>query len=148
MIDYSFLQGQVALFANLTSQPQLPSHNPDPSYVTVRTQFLCRIITGAMQTIQKVESDESGQDDQVFVLLIVKGVLYLECSHFWVESVQRNHTYAIIVPHLEGLKFLEWLFLVLHNLRKCIGLQTVEGEQLWFSHSTQCCKQLQFSSRL
>jgi len=136
MIDYSFLQGQAALFADLTSQPRLPSHNPDPHCVTVRTQFLCRVITGAMQTIQKVESDENGQDDQVFVLLIIKGVLYLDCSHFWV--VQRNHTYAIIGPRLRGLKFLGWLFEVLYSMCKCMGLQTLEGEQLWFSHSTQC----------
>jgi hypothetical protein len=99
--DYSFLLGQAALFADLTSQPQLPSHNPDPLCVTVRTQFLCRVITGAMQTIQKVESDENGQDDEVFVLLIVKGVLYLDCNLFWVEKVQMNHTYAITGPQLK-----------------------------------------------
>jgi len=103
-LNYSFIQGQAALFAELTSQPQLPSHNPDPLCVTVRTQFLCRVITGAMQTIQKVESDENGQDDQVFVLLIVKGVVYLDCSHFWVEKVQRSHTYAIIGPQLKRTK--------------------------------------------
>ena len=104
------------MFADLTSQPQLPSHNPDPICVNVRTKFLCRVITGAMQTIQKVELDENGQDDQVFVLLIVKGVLYFYCSHFWVERVQRNHTYAIIRPQLKGLKFLGWLFEVLYSL--------------------------------
>jgi len=90
-----------------------------------------------MQTIQKVESDENSQDDQVFFLLIVKGVIYLDCSHFWVEKVQSNHTYAIISPQLNGLKFLGWLFEVLYSLCKCIGLQTVEGEQLWFGHSMQ-----------
>jgi hypothetical protein len=31
--------------------------------------------------IQKVESDENDQDDQVFFLLIVKGVLNLDCYH-------------------------------------------------------------------
>jgi len=98
------------MFADLTSQPQLPSHNPDLLCVNVRTQFLCRVITAAMQTIQKMESDENSQDDQVFFLLIVKGVLYLDCSHFWIEKVQRNHTYAIIGPQLNGLTFLGWLF--------------------------------------
>lgn len=103
------------MFADLTSQPQLPSHNPDPSCVSVRTQFLCRVITAATQTIQKVESDENGPDDQVFVLLVVKGVIYLDCSHFWTEKVQWNHTYAIIGPQLKGLKFLVWLFEVLYE---------------------------------
>jgi hypothetical protein len=59
-----------------------------------------------MQTVQKVESDENGPDDQVFVLLVVKGVLYLDCSHLGVEKVQWNHAYAIIGTQLTGLKIL------------------------------------------
>ncbi|KAJ4428920.1 hypothetical protein ANN_25916 [Periplaneta americana] len=57
--------GQAALFADLTSQPQLPSHNPDPTLVIYRTQFLSRVISGAIQMIQLVEWDENSQDDKV-----------------------------------------------------------------------------------
>jgi hypothetical protein len=73
-MNCSVLQGQAALFADLTSHPQLPSHNLDQSFIIVRTNFLCRVITGAVQTIQKMEWDESGQDDKVMVLLVVISV--------------------------------------------------------------------------
>ncbi|PSN52085.1 Rab3 GTPase-activating protein non-catalytic subunit [Blattella germanica] len=57
--------GQAALFADLTSKPQLPSHNPDQALIILRTQFLCRIISGATQTIQRIESDDDSQDDKI-----------------------------------------------------------------------------------
>ncbi|XP_021929897.1 rab3 GTPase-activating protein non-catalytic subunit-like [Zootermopsis nevadensis] len=57
--------GQAALFADLTSQPQLPGHNLEQAVIDSRTNFLCRVITEAVQTIQKMEWAENGQDDKV-----------------------------------------------------------------------------------
>jgi hypothetical protein len=73
----SVLQGQAALFAGLSTHPQLRSHTPDQSLVTIRTWFLCDIITVAMQTIQ-VECDENGRDDKVLMLQVTVAVFSLD----------------------------------------------------------------------
>nr|CAD7257648.1 unnamed protein product [Timema shepardi] len=46
--------GQSALFCDLASNPQLPSHILDQKLTDTRTQFLFRVIAGATQSIQKV----------------------------------------------------------------------------------------------
>jgi hypothetical protein len=88
------LQGQAALFADLTSQPQLPSHNPDRSLIINRTQFLCKVVTGAMQTIQKAEWNENSQDDKVFVFVIFMGVFFLDLVYFL--DRKRKGTYCVV----------------------------------------------------
>lgn len=66
-LNCSVLQGQAAFFSDLTSQPQLSSHSIDLALIRTRTDFLCTVITGAVQTIQKMEWDESRQDHKVQV---------------------------------------------------------------------------------
>lgn len=104
----SVLQSQAALFAGLSSQPQLRSHNPEQQIVNTRTRFLCVVITAAMQTIQ-VECDESGRDDKVLPLLITMAVFSVEVIHgvdegyiFCKPKIMRPHT-KILCSH--SLKF-------------------------------------------
>ncbi|XP_067009858.2 rab3 GTPase-activating protein non-catalytic subunit isoform X1 [Anabrus simplex] len=50
--------GLAAFFVDLTSTPQLPSHNPDPKLLEARTLFLGRVVRSAMQTIRRDDSHE------------------------------------------------------------------------------------------
>ncbi|XP_047119989.1 rab3 GTPase-activating protein non-catalytic subunit [Schistocerca piceifrons] len=49
---------QAAMFTDMSSNPQLPGHSPNPKLLNSRTQFLLRVISAAMQMIRPVDGLE------------------------------------------------------------------------------------------
>ncbi|KAK7862418.1 hypothetical protein R5R35_008896 [Gryllus longicercus] len=53
---------QAAFFADLTSNPQLPGHNPGAKLKSSRSQFLLRVVRAAVQTVRGVDCPGAGLD--------------------------------------------------------------------------------------
>lgn len=52
-------QGQAALFSDLSSNPQMPINSP--KLISNRTQFLLRVVSNALQSVQTADDWGDGK---------------------------------------------------------------------------------------